>query len=1418
VGIRVLGAVEIDEGPLSPRDRAVLSVLVLRHGEPVAPTVIADAVWGENPPGTWTKQVQTTIVRLRALVGRSSIATSSIGYMLDVDPETIDAVRFERSARRAAELRSRGDPGRAMDECRRALVLWRGSAYSAISSWEPAVIEAARLDEVRSTTEEELAAAHLDCGEHHSVIASAEALVREQPLRERRWSLLATALYRSGRQADSLAALRAARVRFADELGIEPGTGLAALEAAILQHDPSLMAPPRGPQPSADCPYKGLHPYGIEDGEEFFGRDADIAAVLARLDRAPFIAVAGPSGCGKSSLVLAGVVPALGRRGLSVRVVSPSATIGQQLRDALSGRRSADVIVVDQLEELFHGGFPADEVHAAGGLIAEAAASRTVVATVRSDFLDECRAEPSLAPLVSAGVHLLGAMSDQDLRAAIEEPARRAGLRLEAGLPELILRDAAGHSTALPLLSHALVETWLRREVDVLTIAGYEEVGGLTGAIARTAEQLYDELTPVQRGACRSTLLRLVELGPDGQPLRRHAKAGVLNDDPVRAAVVARLVQTRLLSASDDTVAVTHELLALAWPRLHDWLEEDAVGAQLLGKLTAAADAWEADGEREEDLYRGVRLQNALDWRSASTPDLTASETRFLDASEDRARREEADARTQLQHDRRQNRRLRVLFGATAGLLGISLLATLLVVGSTQEADRQREAAVIEAVVSTSFALRESERDVAALIAAEAYRRWPDDARTRSALLGTFTAAPGFLGNRYVPGTDSIAGAVIPDTEHAVIVRDDETAAVIDMESGLTVRELDLGAAPHGGGLAPLVRVSADGRLAAILRPIDSPAVEASPWLVGPNRREPTGLPGVGPDGTSEFLLVDLTTGSTLLGPVTLDLGVKALALSPDGRYAAVADSVYEHRSLVLATVMTIDLESGELRRSDRIPAGTEQVEPSVSLAFAPDGRLLVGTPASRLTLIDPASAGIVATIRVPEKSANAAMATTDDGRLIASGEFELVAIDLPSGELLWRQEFATAQPAPCPWLAVAQSRSTVFCGDLWGGIEERSLSSGVPTGRRLDTQLGAVGPLTVSAGGDELVAIGGGAPAISRWRLDGSGLVTRMIAAGKVAGDGYDVSGTSIVVAERFPWAANWDDLLEFSVWDPRADAPRMEIPRQAHYVGWAGPDQLLGGFNEVPLRGVGYIDASTGQPLDGDPIYYNTYGWVVESGRRVWVATALGVVRPVDTATRRFHEPELRLDGEVESISASMDGTTIAITWEKDDVSTTRLFDSTTGAPASTQLIGPELTVLAGHDGLIAAHDDRLVRYSVPELEPLGALPGPQGGLVSLQVTDDRRTLVAGASNDTVTLYDLEAGIRLSDPIPSASPGITPAYLRPDGGELIVNVHDGIAVWNLDPDTWFEAACRLAGRNLDREEWATHFGAIAPYRETCG
>ena len=443
-------------------------------------------------------------------------------------------------------------------------------------------------------------------------------------------------------------------------------------------------------------------------------------------------------------------------------------------------------------------------------------------------------------------------------------------------------------------------------------------------------------------------------------------------------------------------------------------------------------------------------------------------------------------------------------------------------------------------------------------------------------------------------------------------------------------------------------------------------------------------------------------------------------------------------------------------------------------------------------------------------------MAVTSDGQLIASGEDALIAVDLATGGLLWSQDFATAHPAPCPWLAVAPSQSTFFCGDLWGGIEERSLDSGVPTGRRLDSQLGAVGPLTVSPDGDELIAIGAGSSAISRWRLDGSGAITRMIARGHVAADGYDPSGTSILVAARPSWAKDGGDLIEFSVWDPRTDALRLRVPSLGGFVSWAGTGQLLGAFK--PNGRIGYLDASTAADLEGDlfgPFVINA--WLLDSGLRLYIADIGGAITPVDTETRRRLEPEMRFDGFAIAISASADAATLAITTEKDGVSTTHLVDAATGTAISPELTGPELTVLAGPGELIAADDNRLLRYSVPELDQIDTLPGVQVGLTSLQVSDDRHTLVVGANDETVTLYDLVAGIRLGDPITSESPLITPGYLRPDGRELLVNMRDGIAVWNLDPETQFDAACRLAGRDLTREEWATHFGAIAPYRETC-
>ena len=578
--------------------------------------------------------------------------------------------------------------------------------YSDLGEWPAAIAEAERLGEIRKSAEEDLQAARLECGEHRAVVPDAERLVRADPLRERRWAILVTALYRSGRQADALATLRSARERLADELGIEPGAELVALESAILHQDASLDAPPEPQLTSADCPYRGLQPFGTDDAEEFFGRDADIQAALARLAGSPFLAVSGASGCGKSSLVLAGLVPALRARGDTVVVLGSGATPIARLRDALSGRGHADVVVIDQFEELFHSGLPDAHVAEFSALIATAVAGgQRVIVAVRADFLSACAAEPSIGPLFASGVHLVGPLGPDGLRSAIEEPARLAGLRLEPGLVELILRDAAGAPGVLPHVSHALVETWLRREGATLTVAGYEDSGGISGAIAKSADQLYLSLDPDARATCRATFLRLVEISADGAPMRRRIPITPMRQDAAHDRVLTSLARARLVSAEEDSLIVAHESLATAWPRLRGWLEDDAEGLRAMSALASAANTWEADGRPDEDLYRGARLGRRPRMARAADPELTESEVAFLEASaaQERAAVDEIERRAR--HDRRQNRRLRVSLAAAVALFAVAVTAGGFVAAGSNETAQQRETAQIEALTSTALSL-----------------------------------------------------------------------------------------------------------------------------------------------------------------------------------------------------------------------------------------------------------------------------------------------------------------------------------------------------------------------------------------------------------------------------------------------------------------------------------------------------------------------------------------------------------------------------------------------------------------------------------------------------------------------------------------------------------------------------------------
>ena len=315
MGIGVLGPVVCDDGvAFGRRDRAVLTALAIRVGQPVSEDRLTEAVWGEDPPRSAHKSLQGCVFRIRQALGSDVIRTSPQGYVLALPADDVDSRRFERLVGRGRELLALGEPERAAYLLGEALGLWRGTPFQDLELSDLAGIEAERLEELRREAEELRVEASLRTGRHLEVLATAEAMVREAPLRERRWQLLALAQYQAGRQTEALRTVNRVKRVLAEQLGIDPGPELAALEEAILRQDDSLLA--GGPVPTTgSCPYRGLLPFDLDDHEAFFGRDDDVRACLDILRERGAVSVVGPSGSGKSSLARAGIAAALRLQG-----------------------------------------------------------------------------------------------------------------------------------------------------------------------------------------------------------------------------------------------------------------------------------------------------------------------------------------------------------------------------------------------------------------------------------------------------------------------------------------------------------------------------------------------------------------------------------------------------------------------------------------------------------------------------------------------------------------------------------------------------------------------------------------------------------------------------------------------------------------------------------------------------------------------------------------------------------------------------------------------------------------------------------------------------------------------------------------------------------------------------------------------
>ena len=761
------------------------------------------------------------------------------------------------------------------------------------------------------------------------------------------------------------------------------------------------------------CPFKGLASFEPVDAEYFFGRERLVAELVARLVGVGFLGIVGPSGSGKSSVVRAGLLPALAEGVLpgSERwrrlLLRPGERPLDELRRALvSGARDPLVealdalpanerllLVVDQLEELFTACRSEAERAAFADTLARAAADpegrAVVVVALRADFYGRFAAYPGLAELLGANHVLVGPMQASELRRVVELPAGRVGLRVEPELADALVDDVEGEPGALPLLSTALLELWQKRQDNALALAAYRESGGVHGAVARLAEGTYARIPDARKPLVRAIMLRLVGEGEGDVPVRRRAPLAELdlerNEDV--ADVLATLADSRLVTVGEGSVEVAHEALLREWPRLREWIEEDAEGRRLRRHITQAATEWDAAGRDQGELYRGARLAAALEWTADHVLDLNELERDFVTESREISEQETKRAR-------RTNRRLRALLAGVAVLLAAALAGGIFAVIQRGEA-RDAETAQLAQRLGAQ-ALVEEDLDRSLLLARQAVAI-DDSAQTRSYLFSDLLRASPAVGIMHGRAPSSfLAGiAVSPDGKALamaggdggdgdVLVFDARTferigeplrgrgagsvayspdgatlaiggegyVRLVDAQTRERLAEATIGhrsasrmaftedgarlavLEAEGGGDAGSARIMI--RSAATLRPIGS-------------RIKPAGFVGryigqswtdnnfaLTPDGdalvtasSGELAWWDLA-GHRKSQTFEIPPGYRALALSPDGRTAAIG---------LDRGIRLIDLRTGAVQEAKGSgAAGTNQ------LLFSPDGRTLVST------------------------------------------------------------------------------------------------------------------------------------------------------------------------------------------------------------------------------------------------------------------------------------------------------------------------------------------------------------------------------------------------------------------------------------------------------------------------------------------